>query len=221
VLTVSYLNTVGLNGIVFPWYLPSAAVFSTIVLSRCMVPLLRRAAPRWPPLPARLATGAVALAAALLLAGMMWQMRIQQREIEFGLRRQIGLYLRDAVAPGQRVYLEPLGYIGYFSNAHILDWPGLVTPEVARLHHERGLGQLNMIKALKPEWIVLREGELRAASRFQEVQEHYRIVKTYNARERLSKYGYFPGSGYPGVDAVFYVLRRTDDPSQALLHQSW
>jgi hypothetical protein len=209
VLIVGYLNTVALSGTVFPWYLPSAAVFGVIVLARAMAPLLRRFGPRRLVLPMRLAQAAIVLVAGLLLAGTMWQIRIQQREIEFGVRQQIGLYLRDVVPPGERVYLEPLGYIGYFSNAHILDWPGLVSPEVERLHHQRRLGQLNMIRALKPEWLVLREGEYRGASRFQEVQEHYQVVRSFNARQRLASYGYFPGSGYPGVDAVFYVLHRT------------
>jgi hypothetical protein len=219
-LSVAYFTTVGISGIVYPWYLPSAAVFAVIAIARGVPEVFSRLVPRTL-LPARLVQGAIVLMAALLLCATTWQIRIQQRVIEDQTRTAVGLYLRDAVPVGQRVYLEPVGYIGYFSNAIILDWPGLVTPEVERLHHERKLGQMNMIKALKPEWLVLRQAEYNNAARFQEVQEHYELVRSFDSRPALAAYSYIPGRGYLDVDAVFHVLRRKqDEPATSLPSRS-
>ena len=52
--------------------------------------------------------------------------QLQQRLIEDGVRRPIGLWLRaHAASPQDTVFLEPLGYIGYFSGLKMLDHPGL------------------------------------------------------------------------------------------------
>ena len=57
---------------------------------------------------------------------MMNAMRLQQAIIEDGSRRAVGLWLRQNAGPGDTVFLESLGYIGYFSNLKTYDFPGLV-----------------------------------------------------------------------------------------------
>ena len=46
------------------------------------------------------------------------------------MRRPVGLWLRGQVKPGERVLLEPIGTIGYYSRARMLDMIGLTSPEV-------------------------------------------------------------------------------------------
>ena len=98
--------------------------------------------PRWL-LKTGLTTAAVGFLAAMF--GMQtYQIRTQQTIIENGVRTKVGLWLRDHVSPGETVYVECLGYIGYFSNCHMLDYPGLATPKVAAAHR-RASGRRNFL----------------------------------------------------------------------------
>jgi len=192
--------------------MPSATLFGTVVLSRALPELLgrvRRLGRYVMPCARVLQVGLVAVSV-LLLIGQTYEIRIQQREIEDNHRRLIGLYLHDVVRPGEAIYLEPLGYIGYYSNRLMLDWPGLVAPEVVRLHHQ-GATQYSVIGMLKPAWLVLRGGELAEAIQLPEITNHYVVVRFFDARPALAKYGYIPGSsGYFEIDTTFFVLRRTE-----------
>ena len=74
------------------------------------------------------------------------------------LRRPLGIWLRDHVAPNERVLLEPIGYAGYYSGRRILDMVGLVSPEV--LPYYRTPHALSgIVSGLRPEWLCLRLSE--------------------------------------------------------------
>ena len=96
----------------------------------------------------------------LLLLCSAYQMRVQQREIEEGNRKQIGLWLRQhAAAPTDTVFLEPLGYIGYYSQLKMLDIPGLSAPEVMAAERKlKSVAPADLIPELRPDWLVLRPG---------------------------------------------------------------
>ena len=129
-------------------------------------------------------------------------MKIQQQEIEFGVRRQVGLWLRDAVQEGERVYLEPVGYIGYFSNAAILDFPGLVSPEVTALKETENAGFKEVAQRLRPAWLVLRPDEARLLfADSPDLGAAYQLAEVFSARARLDSYEYIPGRGYLELDA--------------------
>jgi hypothetical protein len=66
----------------------------------------------------------------MLLACVTWEMRVQQRVIEDDGRKIIGEWLRANAAPGDRIFLEPLGYVGYYSHLKAYDYPGLTSREV-------------------------------------------------------------------------------------------
>ncbi len=81
---------------------------------------------------------AVPAFSAMVLLAVAVESRIQQREIEDGNRKQIGLWLREhAKSPHDTVFLESLGYIGYFSQLKMLDFPGLSSPEVVAAPENR------------------------------------------------------------------------------------
>ncbi len=124
------------------------------------------------------------------------------QESEERLRKPVGLALRTLVAPGERLMLEPIGYIGYYSHARILDAVGLVSPEVLR-HYRRG-GQhpyLGMMASLHPEWVLLRAGEyadVRQSSGAESVLSRYALVRTFSS------------VGAPAASSpAFYLLRRS------------
>ncbi|HMD61514.1 MAG TPA: hypothetical protein VKG78_08790, partial [Opitutaceae bacterium] len=100
----------------------------------------------------------------LLMANVM---RLQQSMIEDAIRRPIGLWLHEKAAPGDTVFLESLGYIGYFSNLKTYDFPGLSSTEVVAARRKLGTDEFDsLIREVNPVWIVLRPGEAgRIASR--------------------------------------------------------
>ena len=61
---------------------------------------------------------------------------------------------------GDRIFLEPLGYIGYFSEGKMLDYPGLCSPEVVNVLKDKKLNRATVIPELKPDWLVLRPWEV-------------------------------------------------------------
>src|SRR5213075_2971093 len=79
-----------------------------------------------------------------------WEMRVQQRVIEDGGRKIIGEWLRAHATPGDRVFLEPLGYIGYYSRLKAYDYPGLTSREVVTAIQEGATGYPELIARLKP-----------------------------------------------------------------------
>jgi hypothetical protein len=66
----------------------------------------------------------------------------------------VGLWLRDHSDPSSTVLLEPLGYIGYFSQRIMIDTVGLVTPEVVELKRQRVDG-IYYINEFLPDYTVL------------------------------------------------------------------
>jgi len=100
-------------------------------------------------------TGLVGL---LLLGWLVWSAeraaRIQRAEV--GVRRAIGLWLRENTPSVAQIAMEPIGYIGYFSRRRILDEVGLVSPEMVPLTRQ-GAGWFGrMIREFRPDWIVER-----------------------------------------------------------------
>jgi hypothetical protein len=149
----------------FPWYFlpPWPLVVITAVLGG--VTLLQLA---WSTGGIRLwgrlrLTALAASLAACAIAGLL-HVRSIERDIavaqtrEDTLRRPLGLWLRDHVAPAERVLLEPIGYAGYYSGRRILDMVGLVSPEV--LPYYRTPHALSgIVRGLRPEWLCLRGEE--------------------------------------------------------------
>ncbi len=151
----------------------------------------------------------------LVLLASAVQMRIQQYEIEDGNRRQIGLWLREhATSPKDTVFLEPLGYIGYFSQLKMFDYPGLSSPEVVAARRKAGSDSYRgLIAELDPDWLVLRPSQVNEIilhnGRAQ--LEKYKIVKIFDASKRLDDYCFIPGSGYVRGDQKFIVCKRRRD----------
>jgi hypothetical protein len=165
--------------------------------------------------------GAIALlgVALVLFLCVAWQLRIQQREIEDGTRKQIGLWLREhAASPADTVFLEPLGYIGYFSQLKIYDTPGLCSPEVVAAEKKVGTTSLaKVIPELQPDWLVLRPSEadpIRQAAPTL-LTEDFSEVKVFDASDRVAAYCFLPGRGYLLFDQTFIVFKRNHPRTHA------
>ena len=193
-----------------PWYAPPVGLCGAAVLSRgpfALASLWGKGGPR----AQLLATVACLLVGAEMgyIFGMTAsQMRIRQHEIEDGNRVKIGNWLRENTRPGDTVFLECLGYIGYFSERHIVEMPGLVTPRIVALSRERRFGPESVINEIEPDWMVLRPWEADEMGKAEEFLSRYDFVRSFNVQENLKKYGTIPGFHYLLIDSSFGVYRR-------------
>jgi hypothetical protein len=207
------------------WYLPNVAILAVCVVAQIaqhgldVLDLLRKELKndrtfrqaRW------LYRGLVVALptfTALLLLASAWQLRIQQREIEDLHREQIGLWLHEnAKSPKDTVFLEPLGYIGYFSQLKMLDYPGLCSPEVvaARRNHP-GASYSDLIAELDPDWLVLRPSEAQKISQSERGERFgaYEVAKVFDVSKQLDAYRLIPGRGYLQADQTFTVFRKSE-----------
>ena len=79
--------------------------------------------------------------------------REQQQYVYDLSLQQMGLWLRQNSSPDSIVYLEPLGYVGYYSRRTMLDDVGLVTPSVTPLK-QAGLDSFLLALSLNPDYII-------------------------------------------------------------------
>lgn len=196
------------------WYVPTTAILAAGWLGRIPAPV-RILSWRLVRIPAGLAATAalgVVAAAQLAVFGLSaYEMKVQQAEVEDGNRMPVGLWLRDHVGPGERVYLEPLGYVGFFSGAHLVDWPGLVSREVVRCRREKHTDYWSTIGEIRPEWLVLRDGVPPPGyDPAAYLHAHYRHVATFDVRDKLDAYSWVPGKPYVYFDACFHIYRKTE-----------
>lgn len=148
------------------------------------------------------------------------QMRTQQMLVENGLRKQLGLWLRDhAASQADTVFLEPLGYIGYFSQLKMLDWPGLSSPEVIAARRQTGYMayvDLRLLEVLQPDWVVLRRREYQPelARKDSFLAEHYQAVKVFDISEEIKQDSLKYGRAYLEFDQHFSIFKRVTDKAR-------
>jgi hypothetical protein len=199
--------------IMFPWYLVPVGVCGLLVVTGASAYWAGRLAPRHV-LPRCLILAAIYLLTFVSLSTLAlgaYEMKVQQKEIEWGNRAAIGGWLKEHVGEGERVYIECLGYAGYFSGVKILDYPGLVSPEVLQAARQAPRDFASIGMRLKPEWMVLRPAEVTAMSRNPEFAALYKEVQVFDATERVNSYGYIPGKGYLAYDLKFTAYRRVSE----------
>jgi len=78
---------------------------------------------------------------------------MQEFRFDSSLKR-IGLWLSENSLPSETILLEPLGYVGYYSNRYMLDEVGLVTPKIVALK-KLGIKAQDYLPILQPDYYVL------------------------------------------------------------------
>ena len=182
-----------------PWYVPSYTLLASVTLA-AIADDLWRAHPgrRWLRVPFVLH----GMFAAGLLLATSWQLRIQQALIE-NQRMNIGCWLRaHSATPQDSVFLEPLGYIGYFSQLKMLDFPGLCAPEVVAARRAVGDRWIALIRRLRPDWFVLRRSATRVFERSDPalIETEYRLAKVFDVSSDVAAVRFLPGRGYVEFD---------------------
>lgn len=198
--------------ILFPWYVPPWTVLASLAIALAFDRVYHGAlAIRWTALKSSLRIlGTLAvLVPVAMLAATAWQMRVHQRVVETGVRRQIGEWLRQNAAPGDTVFLEPLGYIGYFSQLKTYDFPGLSSREVVAAVRGGAKSYVALIAAMRPGWILLRPDEAaRPEFRQKRVLDDYDLVKKWNALPQLDAVSFLPGRTWSEFESRYLLFHR-------------
>lgn len=196
----------------FPWYLcPTTLLAYLALLGAAAQAFSSPGMARGPRALPVLGLAALAVQVVLLVAGG-WQVARMQRHIEDGNRRRIGEWLAQRAARDDRVFLEPLGYIGYFSGLKTYDWPGLSSPEVVATHRRVGPSWADIVAELRPNWLVLRPAEekLMRSDRPDLLEGLYRRVQVFDVRAAVEAERHW-GRRLLEMDAVFTLWRRDRD----------
>ncbi len=200
--------------ILFPWYVPPWSLLGVIALAFGAEAL----AGRWPrTLPVvRTVAALIVVAQAGMWLATAWQMRVQQAVVESGMRRAIGEWLGRNARPGETVFLEPLGYIGYYSRLKTLDFPGLSSAEVVAAVRGGAKSYAALIEKLQPDWVVLRPVEAaREDFKRRPVLNDYDLVRSWDVLPQLEAVTYLPGRPWNEFEARFLLYRRkTSDAAQ-------
>ena len=120
---------------------------------------------------------------ALVLPRCFYAERMIQSHIENDVRREAGLYLQAHMTPEETVGTEALGYIAYYSQGRVYDWPGLASREVVEWSREQPAEARtleNMCRALKPEYLFLRDLEVLYNFHNQRwLEQEYHVVAVF------------------------------------------
>ena len=97
--------------------------------------------------------------------------------------------------PASESYLEPIGYVGYFSQRPILDMVGLVSPEVFPSYRTPA-PLTDIVHRFQPEWLCLRPAE-RASIRRGDLalpESHYAYVREFHVPGRPPGFSDLPST---------------------------
>ncbi len=116
---------------------------------------------------------------------------------EDSLRVPMGLWFHDHAGPQERILLEPIGYVGYYSERPILDMIGLVSPEVF-VSYRTARPLADMVRRFHPEWLCLRPAEAA-------------LLQGQDSALPDSRYVYVREFHVPGRPPDFLIYHRRQD----------
>ncbi len=202
----------------YPWYLCLPALLGFIAIGGLLAQLLDAVGRLKRPVFSKLLRGGLAVLGLALIGLNLWltfasaqQLKFRQEVIETGSRRKIGEWLRVHASPHDTVFLEPLGYVGYFSGLKTYDHPGLSSREVVNSIHRLGPGNwAALITDLHPDWLVLRPNEIFDIRKAQPqlLKDTYEPVQIFGVRDQLLK-STVRGKASLNYDNFFAVYRKS------------
>jgi len=207
-LGMFYLNSI----VLYPWYIPPwtiiQAVVVALVFDHWLSLAMKSRTPLWRSL-LRVTAGVLILLQVAVFLATAWQSRVQQRVIEYGVRKEIGLWLKNHAHAGDSVFMEPLGYIGYYSRLKTYDFPGLSAPEVVAALRSDSKDFSDLIAKFHPTWLALRPHEVAMiALKSDTVLANYKLEKMWDATAMLDDVSFLFGRMPLEFDARFLLFHR-------------
>jgi hypothetical protein len=192
----------------YGWYIVPFAAVAALLAAAGLTAMSRRYPLLVPPL------------ATLLILGFtvptLWIMPLEgqvQSKVENRVRRPVGEWLSQNVEPRQTVVSESAGYVGWYGNFDLYDYPGLTSETSAAALRKALPGEASisyLVNATQPDWIVLRPFELaQLEALYPKQAANYSVVKSFTTDAQL-RYG--PVS-FVSLDKSFLVLRRSQTGS--------
>lgn len=174
------------GGVLYQWYFWPSTMFGYAFLLALLVSWLTNTGHV-----SRLVPWVITL---VLIAGLIaqWVFSYAWGMKEYAYRGGIGVWLSENAKPGERLLLEPAGYIPYYSGLYTYDEVGLVSPQVVTYRQEYDLRWwTEFVQDFEPEWVVQRghiteymtyQGyEMNQAER-EWFQQHYRLAAHFTFR---------------------------------------
>jgi arabinofuranosyltransferase len=94
------------------------------------------------------------------------QLYVGRAKLEAGTFGSVSEYLAVHARPGEKVFLEPIGLIGFENPLVVVDEVGLVSPAVARRRAQGPGWYMDVIARERPDWLVARRGLLSTGASF-------------------------------------------------------
>jgi hypothetical protein len=172
------------GGVVFAWYLYPVNWLAMSVVIAAAVRLLSVLRSR--PAIYRLSWGVLAVVWTSLNA-MQWAKSLADATRDYHYRADIGRYLAEVSHGRGTLFLEPAGYIPYYSGLTTDDEVGLVSPRITSyITHDPIAWWSDYVEAVQPEFIVQRqsfahfetfEGYTLAPAEQRWFTSHYRLLR--------------------------------------------
>lgn len=215
-----YLTTVGIRA---PWYFPNLAILSIFVAGQIFQhfsEFSEKINISDIETKKKLSFASYCLAVSLLLlsggltVATAYQVELEQRIVENGNRKLIGLWLKEnASSTSDTVFSEGLGYIGFFSQLKMYDWPGLASPEVVKVRRDLNTDDFGMIiLALKPDWLVLHTAEIMEIEKKHPLllTTLYNNTRSFDVSRKVADLGSVPGKPFIQSYQKYMIFKKTD-----------
>ena len=199
-----------LVAVVCSWYVVPLAAAAVLLSARGLQALgsLVKTARRRQTFFAVCASAYLVCIAGVLPKTFATERRIQQ-DVEDVVRKQVGLFLAQVMGPDETVGCEPLGYVSYFSQRTVYDWPGLANRQVVeflRTHRDRH-GLFDMLEYFKPDYLVLRYSEYNNSFKRTWIDAEYTIIASFEISTARTRDILLIGKN---SDIGFFVLAKRD-----------
>lgn len=139
----------------FFWYL-AIPLAGLVIVAAAGMPRLARGLP-------------LVLSAAAYVLGV-WGLALPlygaRASVELRLFGMTANYLAANARPGEKVFLEPIGMIGFRNPLVVLDEVGLVSPAVARRRAQGAGWYTDVVAEQRPDWLVVRPSLLAGGAAF-------------------------------------------------------
>ena len=161
-------------------------------------------------LPRLVRSPAVYVSAGVYLVGIWtigFQVYVGRAKLEAATFGAVAEYLETHAKPGEKVFLEPIGLIGYRNPLVVVDEVGLISPAVARRRTQGPGWYTDIVHLERPDWLVVRAALLARGAGF---AGRWEPLRGPAERDSLSAH-YTIANRFPpdGGDQALLVLRRT------------